>query len=397
MKNQNAKNRGEGSNRGFTLVELLVVIAIIGVLIALLLPAVQAAREAARRAQCSNNLKQVGLAIHNFHDVHQALPPSNFYDGNHVTLWVFIYPFIEQQSLWEFFSRDEKIYDSGSELLKPGKKLYHAGDLWHWPAPTGYSDEMRNAMGSIGMYHCPARRGGGVHISSMGDFSLGSISGPQIDYAFVFSSTTTTDDSTADIAWWSMGHTYAYGDGRVLDSYMHGPFRRASAQGGDSTSYNSIDNCYYYDMTDQVRSGNFALKMTFASITDGLSNQILIGEKHIPLGRLNTCDSSDGWLWCFADCSYLTNTGHAAAGPMRYVWTAGRTSSILRPNDYSPGDPKTASGNILESGGFGSWHPMVCQFLLGDGSVRALSVTTPVGTVLGPLSFIDDGAVVQLP
>jgi len=63
--------------RGFTLIELLVVIAIIAILIALLLPAVQAAREAARRTQCRNNMKEIGLALHNYHDVCRCLPPSS--------------------------------------------------------------------------------------------------------------------------------------------------------------------------------------------------------------------------------------------------------------------------------------------------------------------------------
>ncbi len=98
---------------GFTLVELLVVIAIIGVLIGLLLPAVQAAREAARRTQCRNNLKQIGLALHNYHDVNKRFPsgggwmqPNNGgFPGNGCSQYVAILPFLEQQGAyrkWDF-------------------------------------------------------------------------------------------------------------------------------------------------------------------------------------------------------------------------------------------------------------------------------------------------------
>ena len=80
--------------RGFTLVELLVVIAIIGILVGLLLPAVQAAREAARRMQCSNNLKQIGLSLHNYESAHKRLPPGHN-RGNEATPFALILPFVE--------------------------------------------------------------------------------------------------------------------------------------------------------------------------------------------------------------------------------------------------------------------------------------------------------------
>src|SRR6478752_2924755 len=90
---------------GFTLVELLVVIAIIGVLVALLLPAVQTAREAARRSQCINNLRQLGLALHNHHDVFGTLPFARTGGRPQSISWApLIMPYIEQKNLLDLFT-----------------------------------------------------------------------------------------------------------------------------------------------------------------------------------------------------------------------------------------------------------------------------------------------------
>lgn len=97
-----AEKRSVRRHKGFTLIELLVVIAIIAVLIALLLPAVQQAREAARRTECKNNLKQLGLAMHNYHDVHKCFPPG-WVDQGRGSNWgwmVYLLPNIDQANLY---------------------------------------------------------------------------------------------------------------------------------------------------------------------------------------------------------------------------------------------------------------------------------------------------------
>jgi prepilin-type N-terminal cleavage/methylation domain-containing protein len=133
--------------RAFTLVELLVVIAIIGILVALLLPAVQAAREAARRLQCSSNVKQLGLAAHNFHSAHQKLPPGylgpapaaeNIGNDQSVGVLAFLLPYLEQQV----------IYDGIKVDMRNDK---HVGPPWTTNTPT-----WTTAQYKLAIFRCPS-------------------------------------------------------------------------------------------------------------------------------------------------------------------------------------------------------------------------------------------------
>ncbi len=158
------ENRRRWRSSGFTLIELLVVIAIIAVLIALLLPAVQQAREAARRTQCRNNLKQCGLALHNYHDTHLVFPPGEVGGWGQMpgqnAAWrqmngmVFMLPFIEQTYVYSLidFSGVFGVYNGGAAAI-------HTLPVPSVGPPPYNANHLEAAQSKIPAFLCPSDSG----------------------------------------------------------------------------------------------------------------------------------------------------------------------------------------------------------------------------------------------
>jgi len=165
-----------GLRTGFTLIELLVVIAIIGVLIALLLPAVQQAREAARRNTCTNNLKQIGLALHNYHDTFNLFPPGGRrcrnITNNNLEVWggwsihSMLLPYMDQAAVANAlnFERDSYVIDSGRDGMGNWTAISTIINGFNCP-----SDQMKPPLGSTTNSGVTHRFSGNNYVGSAGD------------------------------------------------------------------------------------------------------------------------------------------------------------------------------------------------------------------------------------
>ncbi|MBM3996355.1 MAG: DUF1559 domain-containing protein [Planctomycetes bacterium] len=303
-----------GRRRGFTLIELLVVIAIIAILIGLLLPAVQKVRAAAARMQCGNNLKQIGLAIHGYHDTKKELPPARLDYNGGATWCILILPFLEQEPLYKQWDITKQYYQQSAAVRQT----------------------------ALPVYFCPSRR-------SAGDTPL----------------------STRDVpeaGWSSANFPGSLGDyGCCEGDNNNGQYNTDQADGAMIlAAYNSATN---------PAGGWFITKFysrtRFANITDGLSNTLLVGEKHVRLGTWGTT-TGDGSI-------YNGDPGNQNAGRV-----AGASYPLAR--------SRTDSYNLQ----FGSYHDGICQFVLCDGSVRSIDNSIN-GTTLGLLAARNDGQPVTLP
>jgi prepilin-type N-terminal cleavage/methylation domain-containing protein len=384
------------SSRGFTLIELLVVIAIIAILIALLLPAVQQAREAARRSQCQNNLKQIALALHNYHDAHLIFPPGQLvtrfvtpavnttlpvtmnvvspleprspgqYDGFHGVSWMYhILPFIEKRELYDLWQVRYNVFGNSeiqSQTIDSGMVLNNSDPqfvkmtLWQTvgraPAQT-----------DIPMYYCPSRR---TEIKAK-EYAL--------NY-YIDSVPFVADNPTPPIALRPLttgivggGNDYAgcAGSGALLYNLdlrsLWDPTGSQISQ-LSNININAANQLNSQSANIGILYANSAVRI--ADISDGTSNTIMIGEAerfrrlnnqaqltNSTIQRTNLNRASDGWAW---------------GGPATLFGTAEGPNKLT---NYSFAGSDHAGG--------------IVQVALADGSARAISesIGEPVWQRLG--------------
>ena len=361
--------------RAFTLIELLVVIAIIAVLIALLLPAVQQARESARRTQCKNQLKQIGLALHNYHDTFiTTLPPGYIYQvvsgsatgmSNGFGWGTMILPYIDQGPLYNTFGavpthpnlNTGLIYDSVARVPTTGNVESVLSSLRCPSDPglstltvTGATAPSAFVNGSLGRSNYLGVAGSGFYLTN------------QTGTVTLVSACPTTPASMA-------ATTYP--------TLPTAPAANNPVIGGISSgcANNPIPALYAVGTTLAANmGGTFGAnsRIGFKDMTDGTSNIIMVGERYSPY---NATPLSSVVL---GDASWVG------------VGDAGKEYMTLGETTWKVNQNFTASYPRPTTSGFGSMHTGGGQFLMGDGAVRFLSENLDI-TTYRHLGRVGDG------
>jgi prepilin-type N-terminal cleavage/methylation domain-containing protein/prepilin-type processing-associated H-X9-DG protein len=312
--------------RGFTLIELLVVIAIIGVLIALLLPAVQAAREAARRSQCTNNLKQIALALHNYHDQQGAFPIG-----------------------WSYFAW----FDPGWTL--PGKRY----TLFASILPQL---EQQNSFNSIN-FLLPVYGGTYLGVSTPGLYQT------TVTLTKISSLVCPSDGRQTPLAvpaQTSVGYTQS--------SY--------AGNGGVTNIINWCSSSNGVSCTGWIpTTGMFGVdsSVNMADVKDGTSNTVMVGEcsqfKNDPDSVMN--------FWTVG-ANFGSSVGNGVTRPQGFVLMIAKpNASMLIPQPSSSGsstDRLSTQWQVMGQWGFRSLHPGGANMAFADGSVRFLKETVNIST-----------------
>ena len=360
------------SKKGFTLVELLVVIAIIGILIGMLLPAVQQVREAARRTQCLNNMRQIGLAAINFESAHMHLPTA----GTSINSWAAtaddnwggggrspnsrenwshfwqILPMIEQNNLVPFRAQSAAFQNGFS--------------IWQTPHDF-FGIGIR-----IPAYTCPSR-GERSHIS-ISDAQEALVA----DYAGYSGSLDFFEDA-------GITPSARFAE---LGTFEWDPFTPSFSD--EQTLVNSgIIGKGGHGIEDDGSFGNWGT-IGFGSISDGSSNTIMFGEKSKHAASYTTVVDAQLWVMDFEHFGFWIGPGWPN---MRTFTEAGIVSdSDVNYVGFATGD--FGAGQYRFERSFGSAHPGTCNFVLGDGSTHAIS-NSANWRVLNQVGMRADGSVVN--
>jgi prepilin-type N-terminal cleavage/methylation domain-containing protein/prepilin-type processing-associated H-X9-DG protein len=349
---------GSKRRRGFTLIELLVVIAIIGVLIALLLPAVQSAREAARRAQCINNLKQIGLALHNYESANKTFPPTTIlvpYPNGPVGAWLF-------ESSWSAFARMSPYLEQAGFYNAINFNLTYSK-----PPNTTVSITPFNLL------VCPSDPGSHIDDGTLGSTGYATTSYGTCDGDwYVWSVNWGATNSVGPMNKSLFGPNYARSIAMILDGtsntlavsegYIgHGQYR--SCYGGNAAISDPVTGTYTPDNVPAPGAASVAALNYQIGACTGSSIK-----KGGPIGHTRWCNGGvyySGFTTAMPPNSPVTAASHAAGSS-----NFGR----VVPQDWDSVDENDA-GPTYMSLAASSYHPGGVNAMFADGSVRFVKNT----------------------